>query len=146
MAEIIGIDHVYITVSDLVRSEAFYDRLMVNVLGFRKNNFTLNGAPHIQYFNRHFGYILRPAVTPNRHDAGAPGLHHFCLRVELPEDVQSLAAKLRASGIASTEARLYPEYAPDYWATFFADPDGIRLEITNHRQERRDRHDKWPAV
>ena len=35
--------------------------------------------------------------------------------------------------------RLYPEYAPDYYATFFSDPDGIRLEITNYRQERRKR-------
>jgi len=146
MTEVIGIDHVYITVSDRPRSEAFYDLLMLNVLGFHKNTFTLNGAPHIQYFNRYFGYILRPAVTPARHDAGSPGLHHFCFGVESADDVQSVAAELRASGIAATEARLYPEYADDYWATFFADPDGIRLEITNYRQERRDRHDKWPNV
>jgi glyoxylase I family protein len=46
-------------------------------------------------------------------------------------------------GIATSEPRTYPEYAPDYVATFFADPDGIRLEITNYRQERRDRHDHW---
>jgi glyoxylase I family protein len=38
---------------------------------------------------------------------------------------------------------LHPDYAPDYMATFFTDPDGIRLEITNYRQERRDRHDAW---
>lgn len=30
---------------------------------------------------------------------------------------------------------LYPEYAPDYYAIFFSDPDGIRLELTNFRQE-----------
>jgi hypothetical protein len=28
-------------------------------------------------------------------------------------------------------SQFYPEYAPDYYAIFFADPDGIRLEATN---------------
>jgi hypothetical protein len=49
----------------------------------------------------------------------------------------------RGAGIAPTDAKLYPIYAPDYWATYFIDPDGIRLEITNYRQERRKRHDNW---
>ena len=46
-------------------------------------------------------------------------------------------------GIDASDATLYPEYAPDYWATFFTDPDGMRLEVTNYRQERRERHDHW---
>ncbi len=56
---------------------------------------------------------------------------------------EDAARQLHAAGIPATEPRLYPEYAPDYIATFFTDPDGIRLEITNYRQERRDRHDRW---
>jgi catechol 2,3-dioxygenase-like lactoylglutathione lyase family enzyme len=119
---------------------------MLDVLGFKKNTFSLSGHPHIQYYNRHFGYILRPADTPARHDSRSPGLHHFCFRVDTPEHVSALAASLLALGIHATEPRLYPEFAPDYWATFFADPDGIRLEVTNYRQERRDRHDNWPFV
>ena len=31
-------------------------------------------------------------------------------------------------------------------ATKFSDPDGIRLEITNYRQERRQRHDEWEQI
>lgn len=143
MPEIIGIDHLYIAVSDLHRSESFYDRVMIDILGFRKNAFTLGGDPHIQYFNRHFGYVLRPARTVSAHDAYAPGLHHLCLRVNSAAEVAEVAAELRGIGIDATEARLYPEYAPDYVATFFNDPDGIRLEVTNYRQERRERHDRW---
>lgn len=142
MTDIIGIDHVYIAVSDLATSEAFYDRALSAVLGFRKTSFELGGEPHIQYFNRHFGYVIRPvgaAAAPN----GAPGLHHFCLRVESIEEVVSVAAQLREAGIAATEAKHYPEYAPDYWATFFEDPDGIALEVTNFRQERRERYAHW---
>lgn len=143
MPDIIGIDHIYITVSDLCRSETFYDQAMLDVLGFRKNAFTIGGDPHIQYFNRHFGYVLRPVRTSASHDPYAPGLHHFCLRVESADEVTEVAERLRRLGIDATEARLYPEYAPDYVATFFNDPDGIRLEVTNYRQERRDRHDRW---
>jgi hypothetical protein len=55
----------------------------------------------------------------------------------------SLLSQLRGAGIAATDAKLYPIYAADYWATYFTDPDGIRLEVTNYRQERRERHDNW---
>lgn len=141
--EVIGIDHIYIAVSDLSRSEIFYDSVLLDTLGFRKNKFTLGGEPHIQYCNRQFGYVLRPAGTEANPDALSPGLHHLCLRVDTPENVATVAAQLCAVGIAASEAKLYPVYAPDYWATYFTDPDGIRLEVTNYRQERRERHDHW---
>ncbi|MHB1231934.1 MAG: VOC family protein [Burkholderiales bacterium] len=145
MTEVTGIDHIYIAVSDLERSEIFYDRVLLETLGFRKNKFTLDGDPHVQYFNRHFGYVLRPSRISSAHDAYSPGLHHFCFRVDSVADVIAVAARLRAAGIEATEAQHYPQYAPDYWATFFTDPDGMRLEVTNYRQERRERHDNWHA-
>ena len=145
-AEVTGIDHIYITVSDLGASETFYDRVLLEALGFRKNRFALGGDPHVQYFNRQFGFVLRPARAKSKHDSYAPGLHHFCLRVDSTADVQAVAARLRSKGIDATEARLYPEYAADYCATFFSDPDGVRLEVTNYRQERRHRHDRWEEL
>lgn len=143
MTEIIGIDHIYITVSDMERSEIFYDKVLADILGFRKNKFILNGDPHIQYFNRHFGYIIRPAHTQTAHDPYAPGLHHFCFRVNSVDEVITIATKLRKANIKASEAQLYPEYAPDYWATYFTDPDGIRLEVTNYRLERQERYNNW---
>lgn len=142
MPEIIGIDHIYVSVSNLEKSETFYD-LVMKTLGFRKNEFQIGGKRHIQYFNRHFGYVLRPARTARTHDPYAPGLHHLCLRVESENDVREAASILGQKGISASEPRLYPEYAPDYFALFFSDPDGLRLEITNYRLERRERHDKW---
>ena len=146
MTEVTGIDHIYVAVSDLAVSEAFYDRVMLLALGFRKNRFTFGGDQHIQYFNRHFGYVLRPARVKSRHDSYAPGLHHFCFRVESAADVVALAKQLRGAGVEASEAKCYTEYAPDYWATYFSDPDGVRLEVTNYRQERRDRHDHWNQI
>ena len=141
--EVIGIDHIYIAASDLKRSEAYYDQVM-SVLGFRKNTFPNEGDQHIQYYNRHFGFVLRPArVNQGKHDPMAPGLHHFCLRVETRADVDAIAARFAELGIECSPPQLYPEYAPDYYAIFFSDPDGIRLEITNYREERRTRFNDW---
>ena len=141
--DVIGIDHVYLSVSDFARAEAFYDRVMIEVLGFRKGTMAIAGAPHRHYFNRHYGFSIRPAQRATPHDPYAPGLHHFCFRVADEAAVREAATELRARGIAASEPRYYPEYAPDYFATFFEDPDGIRLEITNFREQRRHRMDHW---
>ena len=143
MSEVIGIDHIYITVSDRARSEAFYDLILRDALAFRKNEFVLDGEPHIQYFNRHFGFVLRPARDNHPHNPYSAGLHHFCLRVDSIAEVVAVADKLRSVGVEASEAKNYSEYASDYWTTFFSDPDGICLEVTNYRQERRERHDNW---
>jgi catechol 2,3-dioxygenase-like lactoylglutathione lyase family enzyme len=144
MPEVIGIDHIYLTVSELERSERFYDLVLGEVLGFRKSAFALGGEPHRQYFNRHFGLVLRPARVAQPHQPFAPGLHHLCLRVESADEVGEVARALQARGLRASEAASYPAYAPDYVATFLEDPDGVRLEVTNYRQERRARHDGWP--
>jgi catechol 2,3-dioxygenase-like lactoylglutathione lyase family enzyme len=144
--EVVGIDHIYIAVSDLDRSEKFYDRVM-SILGFRKNTFTNEGDRHVQYYNRHFGFVLRPAHARGRpHDPLSPGLHHFCFRVEDREAVDAVAAQFAGAGVECSAPQLYSEYAPDYYAIFFADPDGLRLEVTNYRQERRKRFEDWDAA
>lgn len=67
MPEVIGIDHIYITVTNLENAETFYD-VMMDVLGFRKSVLQLNGEKHVQYYNRHFSYILRPARLTTAHN------------------------------------------------------------------------------
>jgi len=141
--EVIGIDHIYIAVSDLGRSEVFYDHVMT-ILGFRKNQFEIHEAPHIQYYNRHFGYVLRPAHngTP-AHDSYQAGLHHLCFRVNGIAELQTISRLLMQARIAHEAPQGYSQYADDYHAIFLNDPDGIRLEITNYRQERQDRAEHW---
>lgn len=142
MPEVIGIDHIYITSSQLERSQQFYD-IVMKVLGFRKNQFQLEGETHIQYYNRHFGYVLRPTRTANSHNPYGPGLHHLCFRVNDEKDVEEAARELTEHNISVSKPKLYLDYAPDYYAVFLSDPDGIQWEITNYRQERRQRHDNW---
>ena len=142
--EVIGIDHIYLAVRDLSRSEAFYDPVMA-LLGFRNAAEPLGGEPHVFYYNRDLTLALRPARGGPDHDRFAPGLHHLCLRVEDDVAVDQAHDELCALGVDATRPRLYPEYAPDYYATFFSDPDAIRLEITNFREERRRRAHEWES-
>ena len=98
MPNVTGIDHIYITVSDMTRSQAFYTTVLGQVLGFRHNRFTLGGDPHVQFYNRHFGYVLRPARVASAHEPYSPGLHHFCFRVDTLADVTEAAHALQAAG------------------------------------------------
>ncbi len=141
--EVIGIDHIYLAVRDLGKAEEFYD-LVMGILGFRKNEELLASEPHVHYFNRQFGFTLRPARRDAQdHDPYAPGMHHLCFRVLDSAAVDRAVGELRAAGVEVTEPKLYREYAPDYYATFFSDPDGIRLEINNFWEVRRKRMYDW---
>ena len=128
-ARVRGLDHVYVSVSDFARSEAFYDRVMA-ALGFRKGDTRIAGEAHAHYFTPELQYTIRPARSAARHDPYAPGLHHVCFQVASPEVVDLLQARLREQGVPASEPRRYPEYHPDYYASFFEDPDGMQAELT----------------
>ncbi|HZQ01990.1 MAG TPA: VOC family protein, partial [Reyranella sp.] len=57
------------------------------------------------------------------------GLHHLCLRARTREDVDKVAAKLRAMGAVIDRGPLEGNFAPGYYYIVFEDPDGIRLEV-----------------
>ncbi len=145
--EVLGIDHVYVTVRDLAVAEDFYDRVLIRVLGYRKGSSLIGGDAHRHYYNRHFGFSIRPARigTPD-HDPYAPGLHHFCFRVANETAVDEAARELVAAGVTASAPRYYPEYDRDYYATFCTDPDGVRLEVTNFRANRYRRMTAWDSL
>jgi catechol 2,3-dioxygenase-like lactoylglutathione lyase family enzyme len=143
--EVVALDHIYVSVRDLAASEAFYDPVM-RLLDFRKGTAPIAGEPHLHYFNRALQYTIRPARSKERHDPYRAGLHHVCLRVASRADVDATARSLRALGIEATDPRTYPEYAPDYYATFFEDPDGIRLEVVAEMERRRFVRQHWDEL
>lgn len=145
VATVTTIDHVYLAVGDLARAEAFYDGVM-RLLGFRKGTKAIAGEPHLHYFNQVTQYTLRPARGAATHDSYAPGIHHLCFRVATRAEVDAVAAALGGLGIATSAPRLYPEYAADYYATFFVDPDGIRLEVGAERWLRTALRDRWAEL
>ncbi|HET8935727.1 MAG TPA: VOC family protein [Polyangiales bacterium] len=141
--EVTGIDHLYISVRDLQTSERFYDPVM-QALGFRKNTRAIGGEPHAHYFNHVMQYTLRPARDATDHDPYRVGaLHHLCFQVRDQAAVDEAHRRLRALGIDASAPALYPEYRPDYYATFFTDPNGIRLEVLAETAGRRLIRDRW---
>lgn len=144
--EVIGLDHIYITVSDFERSEAFYDQIMQS-FGFRKGDKPISGEPHAHYFNRHLQYSIRPTRdTFQAHNPYSPGVHHICFQVTERKSVDDAFKILLNLGIEASSPQEYPEYSDDYYATFFTDPDGIRLEIVARSRHRKEIVARWDEM
>lgn len=143
--QVTGIDHLYVTVSDLRRSEAFYDSVM-RLLGFRKGTGQVEAEPFIHYYTPDFQFTLRQAKVGGAHDPSAPGLNHLCFQLPSASDVDAAARGLGALGVSVTEPCLYPEYTPDYYAIYFSDPDGIRLEIVRRTRLRDIIRERWQEL
>jgi glyoxylase I family protein len=143
-AGLIGaVDHVYLAVSDMARSEAFYDRVF-GALGLHKGNKAIAGERHAHYFGPNTQLSLRPARSIAARDSYAPGLHHLCLQAPSHPAVDQVFAILNEAGVPATRPKLYPQYSPDYYATFFEDPDGIRLEVVARTAYRDTVVRRWP--
>ena len=137
-----GIDHIYLSVTDFGRSEQFYDRVM-EALGLRKGDKPIAGEKHAHYYCPGFQLTIRPARSTAPHDPYAAGLHHLCFQTRTPDEVDECHRKLVNLGVSPSEPKHYPQYNPEYYATFFEDPDAIRLEIVNRTTYRQTIADRW---
>lgn len=143
--DVIGLDHIYVPVSDMTRAVAFYDPVM-ELLGFKRGTKPIAGEPHVHYFNQVMQYTIRPARGDDAHDAYRVGsVHHLCFRVRDRGAVDAAHRGLCSLGIEASEPRIY-EYREDYYATFFADPDGTRLEIVSDTALRRVVRGRWQEL
>lgn len=71
-----------------------------------------------------------PELTDHVHNRYAPGLHHLAWQAESRDAVDRLHRLLIDRGIRILDApALYPEYSEGYYAVFFEDPDGMKLEV-----------------
>src|SRR6185503_8910400 len=64
--ENIGLDHIYLTVLHLERSEKFYDAVL-GLMDFRKSDFRIGDEPHRHYFNKSLQISIRPARTATQY-------------------------------------------------------------------------------
>jgi len=138
---LLGLGHVDLVCSDLERSLAFYTAVF-GPLGLQEPVlFDGERGEHIHYlrFPRPgSGSIgLRQALDDQEFELYAPGFHHLALTVETREEVDAAHASAVAAGATILHPpRRWPEYHPDYYATFFTDPDGFRLEVAASRDAR----------
>ena len=130
-----AIHHLDLNVSDLERSGSFYDRLLTGI-GFVRVNLSTPGDPGGFDWMSPGGTHTRlsigmyQAAGPSKsHDRNAPGIDHLALRANRREDVDELYRMLLEIKAEILNApREYPQYEPGYYAVFFLDPDGIKLE------------------
>jgi catechol 2,3-dioxygenase-like lactoylglutathione lyase family enzyme len=139
---ILGLGHVDLVCGDLARSLAFY-RAVFGPLGLQEPVlFDGERGESIHYLRfpaAGSGSLgLRQALEQQPFELYAPGLHHLALAVEARVDVDLAHAGAVAAGAQVLHApRVFPQYHPDYYATFFRDPDGFRIEVATARDARR---------
>ena len=66
------------------------------------------------------------ARAKRRHRTGDVGFHHYAFELRSRRDVDALEAFVRSLGARIVDPAA--EYYEDYYAVFFLDPDGLKLE------------------
>ncbi len=126
-----GIDHIYLSVGEVEKSLAFYDRLMP-FLGLAKlsRRMKVAVAAYESRAVRLTVYLTAAKGGPTPVDRYAPGLHHLSFEVGSRAEVDIVHDELLAMGAAILDPPAdYPHYRETFYAVFFTDPDGIKLEV-----------------
>ena len=138
---LLGIGHVDLVCRDLERSLAFYAAVF-GPLGLEQPVLFDGERGELIHYLRFPGagsgsIGLRQALEEQEFELYAPGFHHLALAVESPADVDAAHAAAVEAGAEILHApKLWPQYHPDFYATFFLDPDGFRLEVAASRDAR----------
>jgi glyoxylase I family protein len=123
--------HIDLTVTDPTRARPLYDLVLTHA-GFASKGHGEDWAGWGLGGKRYPCITLVKAKgrsAARKHDRYAAGLHHLALAAKSRADVDALYEKLRAHGATILDAPAeYPDYGEGYYAVFFADPDGLKLE------------------
>ena len=128
-----GVHHVDIVVSSIERSLPFYRDLLGPLGWHRIGEVEGEQGETIWYLSGPGTSIgLREARSDGPpHDRYRVGLHHLAFEAPSRAAVNERAEWLRARGAElESEPREYG-YLPGYYAVFFYDPDGMKLEIVH---------------
>jgi catechol 2,3-dioxygenase-like lactoylglutathione lyase family enzyme len=137
--------HIDLSVSDPNRAIPFYDTLLT-ALGYRRlcieypefqGTKPQRAAWQIKLDSgAGFEIEVRPASGQDRTraiDRYAPGLHHLAFHSLNARDVDAIHRTMEAAGATVLDAPAdyggRRGYCPGYYAAFYADPDGIKLEV-----------------
>ncbi|MGO8866681.1 MAG: VOC family protein [Alphaproteobacteria bacterium] len=137
MAKVIGIDHLVIRVGDFERSKRFYKK----VLGFLGFKLKYEYAGAAGWSNGKTLFWIGEADAEGKrhpHRIGNIGFHHYAFELGKRKDVDDLHALLRKIKARVVDPPAdYPSYGEGYYAVFFLDPDGLKLEGMVCRPEKK---------
>ncbi len=127
--------HLDLVVSDLDRSLEFYGGLLEPLGWTRVREIEGERGERVVYRSVP-GSWTALGLREKRSDAhGVPfdryavGVHHICFDVDSRAAVDERAAWLREVGAEIESGPREHGYTPGYYAVFFLDPDGIKLEL-----------------
>src|SRR5579884_3633456 len=126
-----GVDHLDLVVSDLERSLTIYRELLEplgyvrasEIVGERGERVVYLGGPQV------VSVSLREAQTPGGYDRYRVGIHHLAFQAPSRQAVDERLRWVRERGLEVENDPKEYDYRPGYYAGFFYDPDGIKLEI-----------------
>jgi glyoxylase I family protein len=129
-----GFHHVDLVVSSILRSLPFYRELLEPLGWHRVGEVEGERGETIWYISGPGSSLgLRQAQTPSEEpfDRYRVGVHHVAFEAASRHDVDERADWLRGRGISIESGPEEYWYIPGYYAVFFYDPDGIKLEIVH---------------
>jgi len=119
--------HIKLAVSDFKISRTFYSKLFNN-LGFTQISDKKRSAGWATLDG--FGiWIAQANILEPKYKFSAPGLHHLCIKARSKEEVDRIYEMIKDETHIFDPPQKYPKYTPEYYAVFFSDPDGIKLEV-----------------
>jgi catechol 2,3-dioxygenase-like lactoylglutathione lyase family enzyme len=125
MVRVVGIDHLVIRVSNYAKSKAFYGRLF-GFLGFKVSDEYPDAIGWTNGKTRYWIYPADAQGKKKKYRVGDVGFHHYAFQLRSRKDVDALQAFLQELGATIVDPA--GEYYDDYYAVFFLDPDGLKLE------------------
>lgn len=120
--------HIKLAAINFDNSVEFYKRLFLQ-LGFAQVSDKTASAGWVT--PEGFGiWIAQAEINISPLEQGAPGFHHLCMKAESVTQVDEIYSKLiEAEAHILNPPQFYPQYTQNYYAVFFADPDGMKLEV-----------------
>jgi catechol 2,3-dioxygenase-like lactoylglutathione lyase family enzyme len=130
------IDHIDLVVTDFERSLSFYRGLLAPLGYMREGPIVGERGEHVLYLGGSSpgSLSLRQAQSGAHavpYDRYAVGIHHIAFKAPSREVVDERAEWLRSAGATIESGPAEYDYSPGYYAVFFYDPDGIKLEIVH---------------
>ena len=125
MVRVVGIDHISLRVGGFEKSKAFYGKLMA-FLGFKVLDEYPDAIGWTNGKTRLWIWAADAEGKKHKHRIGNIGFHHYAFELESRKDVDDLQAFVKKLGARIVDPA--GEYYDDYYAVFFLDPDGLKLE------------------
>jgi len=129
-----GVHHIDLVVSSIERSLPFYTELLGPIGYHRVSEVEGERGETIWYVSGPGTAVgLREALTPaaGPYDRYRVGVHHLAFEAASRADVDERAEWLRERGAELESEPQEYTYMPGYYAVFFFDPDGLKLEIVH---------------